>query len=140
MKKKGFTLELWRYVMDASALINIERNGGIRALGKRKGAILLSEQVAKEVAFDPRIRKSDPLRQFVIRNAQMITEFEDDEGEEYLRIARQPGIGAGEASAMAIALKRKLPLVIDEKDTKARGKANNHGIQTLSGEDFLAGI
>jgi predicted nucleic acid-binding protein len=137
LKKKGFTLELWRYVMDSSALINIERNGSIRALEKRKGAIIISEQVAKEVAFDERIRKSDPLRHFVIKNPQIITLFEDDEEIECLKIASQQGIDEGEASAMAIALKRELPLVIDEKDTKAKGKANNHGIKTLSGQDFL---
>ena len=139
MKKKDFTPELWQHIMDSSSLINIERNVGTRALEKRKGAILIPEQVANEVAFDPRVTKTDPLRRFVIKNPQVVIQFQDDEGEEYLRIVRQPGIGPGEASAMAVALKRKLPLVIDERETKARGKANNHGIATLSWQDFLEG-
>lgn len=139
MKKRDFAAELWQYVMDSSSLINIERNAGIRALERRKGAILIPEEVANEVAFDPRVLKGDRLRQFVIKNPQLIMQFQGDEGEEYLRIVSQPGIGSGEASAMAIASKRNLPLVIDEKNTKARGKADNHGIRTLSGRDFLAG-
>lgn len=125
--------------MDSSSLINIQHSAGIRALDSRKGAILIPEKVAYEVAFDPRVTRTDVLRQFVVDNPKLVTQLRNDEGEEYLRIARQSGIGTGEASAMAIALKRKLPLVIDEKETRARGKAKNHQIVTLSGEDFLEG-
>lgn len=139
MKKKAFALKFWRYIMDSSSLINIQRNVGIRALKKRMGAILIAPQVAYEVAFDPRVRKTDPLRQFVIENPQVVTQFQHDEEEEYLSFASQPGIGPGEASAMAIALKRNIPLVIDERDTKAKGKANNHGIKTLNWKEFLKG-
>jgi predicted nucleic acid-binding protein len=139
MKKKSFTLEFWQCVMDSSSLINIEHKAGIKALEKRKGGILIPEQVAYEVAFDPRVSRTDPLRKFVERYPELVTSFQGEEEEEYLRIASQPGIGPGEASAMAIALKRKLPLVIDEKETKARGKAKNHGIRTLSGQDFING-
>jgi len=139
MKKKDFTLEFWQYVIDSSSLINIERNVGITVLERRKGAILLPEQVANEVAFDPKVPKTDPVRKFVESNPQVVTRFQDNEEEEYLRIVSQPGIGPGESSAMAIALKRKLPLIIDEKETRARGKAANHGITTLSGKEFLEG-
>jgi len=137
VKKKIFAQQLWRYVVDSSSLINIERKEGIKTLEQRKGAILISERVAYEVAYDPRILKTDPLRLFVLRNPRMITQFQNNEGEEYLRILKQQGIDAGEASAMAIALKRKHPLVIDERDTKATGKANNHGVKTLSWQKFL---
>jgi len=139
MRKKAFTSELWQCVMDSSSLINIQHNTGIRALEKRKGQILIPGQVAWEVAFDPRIYKNDPLRKFILNNPEVVTNLKDEEEEEYLRIASQQGIDSGEASAMAIALKRNLPLVIDEKETKARGKAKNHGITTLNGKDFLNG-
>jgi len=66
-----------------------------------------------------------------------VTPFQDNEEEEYLRILLQPGIDPGEASAITIASKRKLPLVIDERDTKATGKAKNHGVNTLSWQKFL---
>jgi len=137
VKKKAFTQGFWRYVVDSSSLINIEKNESVRALELRKGAILISERVAYEVADDPKILKTDPLRKFVSGNPQVITQFQDNEEEEYLRILRQQGIDPGEASVMAIALKRRLPLVIDERDTKATGKANNHGIKTLSWQKFL---
>ena len=129
MKKKTFTREFWQYVIDSSSLINIEQEQGVRALEQRKGAILLSERIAYEVAYHPKILKADPLRHFVLRNPSVITQFQGSEEEEYKQILRQPGIDPGEASAMAIALKRKLPLVIDESDKKATGKANNHGIR-----------
>jgi len=137
MKRKAFSQEFWQYVVDSSSLINIEQNEGVKTLEERKGAILISERIAYEVAYHPRILKTDPLRQFVSKYPQVITQFQDNEGEEYLRILKQHGIDPGEASAMAIALKRKLPLVIDERDTKATGKANNHGIKTLRWQDFL---
>lgn len=137
MKKKAFAQGFWQYIVDSSSLINIEKNESVRALELRKGAILISERVAYEVADDPKILKTDPLRKFVSGNPQVITQFQDNEEEEYLRILRQQGIDPGEASVMAIALKRRLPLVIDERDTKATGKANNHGIKTLSWQKFL---
>jgi len=40
---------------------------------------------------------------------------------------------------MAIALKRELRLVIDERNTKATGKARNHGIKVFSSEEFIKG-
>ena len=139
MKKSDFTADFWQCVLDSSSLINIERNGGIRTLERLKGSILIPEKVAYEVAFDHRVRRTDPLRKFVNKYPRIITQFQGDENDEYLRIVSQPGIGPGEAAAMTIALKRKLPLVIDEKETKARGKANNHGIETIDGQDFLKG-
>lgn len=139
MKRKTFNPQLWQYVLDSSSLINIQQNEGVRILEKRKGAILISEKVAEEVALDPRIRKSDPLRQFVLNNPEIITQLKNGEEEEYLRILKQQGIDPGEASAMAIALKRGLPLVIDERNTKATGKAQNHGIKTCNWKEFVRG-
>jgi len=137
MKKKNFARGLWQYVIDSSSLINIEQNRGVRTLGQRRGAILISERVAYEVAWDPKILKTDPLRQFVMANPQIVTQFQNNEEEEYLRILLQPGIDPGEASVIAIASKRHLPLVIDERDTKATGKAKNHGVDTLRWQKFL---
>lgn len=137
MKKKGFAREFWQYVIDSSSLINIEQNRGVRALEQRKGAIIISERVAYEVAENPKILKTDPLRQFVMANPQIVTQFQNDEEEEYLMVLRQPDIDEGEASVIAIASKRHLPLVIDERDTKATGKAKNHDVDTLSWQNFL---
>jgi len=137
MKKKDFARELWEYVVDSTSLINIERNKGIKALRDRKGAILISKKVEYEVAHDPKIPKTDPLRRFVLANPQIVTEFQNNEEEEYLRILGQPGIDEGEASAIAIASRRKLPLVIDERETKATGKARNHGVTTLGWQEFV---
>lgn len=139
MKKKGSTREFWQYVIDSSSLINIEHNRGVRTLGQRRGAILISERVEYEVAKDPKILKTDPLRQFVVANPQIVTKFQNNEEEECLRILQQAGIDYGEASVIAIASKRHFPLVIDERDAKATGKAKNHGVKTLSWQEFLRG-
>ena len=137
MRKKGFARQLWQYVIDSSSLINIEQNRGVGDLKRRRAAILISERVEYEVARDPKILKADRLRQFVLDNPQMVTPFQIGEEMEYLRILRQPGIDPGEASVIAIASKRQLPLVIDERDTKASGKARNHGVNTLRWQKFL---
>lgn len=137
MSAKEFSSEFWQYVMDSSAIINIQRNKGIDYLKRRKGAILIPKRVEYEVALDPRIPMGDPLRHFVLGNPEIVTQFQNDEDEEFLKILRQPEIDDGEAAAMAIALKRALPLVIDERNTKATGKARNHGIKVLKSEDFV---
>lgn len=139
MKRKDYIPEFWQCVIDSSSLINIDRNAGIRMLEKRKGTVLIPEKVVYEVAEDPRIPEKDRLRKFVLQNIEMKTEFQNNEADEYLRILKQPGIDSGEAAAMAIALIRRLPLVVDERETKATGKAKNHGIKTLSWRDFLKG-
>jgi len=137
VRKKGLARQLWQYVIDSSSLINIEQNRGVGDLKRRRAAILISERVEYEVARDPKILKADRLRQFVLDNPQMVTPFQIGEEMEYLRILRQPGIDPGEASVIAIASKRQLPLVIDERDTKASGKARNHGVNTLRWQKFL---
>jgi predicted nucleic acid-binding protein len=140
MRKKAFTPEFWQCLVDSSSLINIEQKVGTKILEQPKGAILISERVAFEVALDPRVKKMDPLRQFVLKNPQVVTQFQNDEEEEYLRVLKQPGIDPGEASVMAMAIKRQLPLVIDERNTKAKGKADNHGVKTLSWQSFLTQV
>jgi len=138
--KKKFAPSLWQYVMDSSALINIERQDGIIELKKRIDTILIPEKVAEEVAFDHRIKRNDPLKKFVERYKEnIVVAFIGNEEQDYLKIASIPGIDPGEAAAMAIALNRNLPLVIDERNTKATGKARELGIETLSYRKFLIG-
>ena len=132
----GIQKELFQYVFDSSALINIKRNKRMEFLRKHKGGILIPEKVAQEINH-PMVSLDDPLRKFISKYPHVVTPFQNNEEDEYLRIRSQPGIHDGEASAMAVALKRKHPLVIDEKDTKATGKAKNHGINTLNWQEFL---
>jgi len=130
--------EFFQYVFDACSLINIERYRKMNELRKRKGSIIIPEKVAYEVAYDPRIHSNAPLRKFILKYPQLITQFQDNEEKEYLQIRSQIGIDDGEASAITIALKRNLPLVIDDK--KGREKAKNHNLKTLSWKDFLVMI
>lgn len=127
---------LFQHVFDMSALVNIKINRKMRILRRRKDSVIIPEKVAEEINY-PGIPTTEPLRRFISRYPQIIIPLRVDEQHEYLRFRRQPGIYKGEASAMAIALKRNLPLIIDERETKATGKAKNHGIKTLSWQDWV---
>ncbi len=140
MIRKALEPSFWQCVVDADALINIQRKYGVETLEKLKGSLLITDHVEFDVARHPRIPSSDPLRKFVERNPNIVTHFKVDEEQEYLRIrASHPHLGAGEVSSMVVALKRNLTLVTDEKETKATGKAKNLGIKTITSEDFLKG-
>jgi len=122
--------ELFQFVFDASSLINIERNRKIGKLRRAKGAVLIPEKVAKEVNMP-----NSPLHRFINRYPQVVTPFQANEEEVYLKVRSQIGIDDGEAAAIAVALKRSLPLVID--DMKGKNKSENHGIKTLGWQDFI---
>jgi predicted nucleic acid-binding protein len=122
--------ELFQYVFDASSLINIERQKKMGELRKRKGGVLIPEKVAVEVNMP-----NSPLHKFISKYPGVVTSFQMTEEEEYLRVRSQVGIDDGEAAAIAISTNRRLPLVIDDK--KGKTKAENHGVKTLSWQDFL---
>ena len=126
---------LFQKVFDACSLINIKNKRKMNVLRSRRGEILIPEKVAEELN---RGYISDPLRRFVKRFPELIVSFQNNEEDEYLRVRSQVGIGDGEAAAIAVALKRNLPLVID--DRRGKDKAVNHGIQTLSWLDFMSGV
>lgn len=122
--------ELFQYVFDASSLINIERQKKMGELRKHKRGILIPEKVAVEVNMP-----NSPLHKFISKYPGVVTSFQKIEEEEYLRVRSQIGIDNGEAAAIAISTNRRLPLVIDDK--KGKTKAENHGVKTLSWQDFL---
>ena len=133
MGKKSVQPELFQYVFDASSLINIERSGQMALLRSLKGALLIPEKVAQEVG-----QPNTPLQRFTATYPDVIVQFQNaGEEHDYLRFCSQRVIDEGEASAMAIALNRNKQLVIDERETKATGKAREHGIEILSSQDFI---
>ena len=118
-------------LFDASSLINIERLKKMSFLRRRKSEVRIPEKVADEVN-----QHGTPLRKFLVRFPDVVTGFKDNkEAEEYLRILAQPGIHKGEAAAIAMAVTRRLRLVVD--DNRPREKANSHGVQTLSWKEFV---
>lgn len=129
--------ELFQYILDASSLINIDRDNKMNLLRKRKGSVIIPQKVADEVAFHPLIRSDDRLRKFVIKYPELVAQFKNNEEEEYLRLRRQHGIHDADAAAIAMAKRRQLTLVIDDK--KAKEKAENHGVETLTWQDFVKG-
>ena len=129
-----FQVSLFRYVFDASSLINIEKNRKMTQLRKRRAEVLIPKKVADEVS-----QPNKPLQRFINSYPKVVTHFQDKEEEEYLLLIRQTDviIDDGEAAAIAIADMRKLPIVIDDK---AGGKkAKNHQIRTLSWIEFIRG-
>jgi predicted nucleic acid-binding protein len=117
----GIQKELFQYVFDSSALINIKRNKKMGFLRKHKGGILIPEKVAQEINH-PMVSLDDPLRKFISKYSHVVTPFQNNEEDEYLRIRSQPGIHDGEASAMAVALKRKHPLLLMKRIQRLPGR------------------
>lgn len=128
----AFQKSLFQYIFDSSSLINIERNKGMTILRKRRGEVLIPEKVAVEVN-----QPNTPLHRFISKFNQVVTRFQNNEEQEYLRVRSQIGIDDGEAAAIAMAIKRRLPLVID--DRKGKKKAESHGVRTLAWQDFVQG-
>jgi len=128
----AFQKSLFQCVFDSSFLINIERNRKMTVLRRRRSEVLIPEKVAAEVN-----QPNTPLHRFLSKFRQVVVGFEGAEEEEYLRIRSQVGIDDGEAAAIALAIRRRLSLVID--DRKARKKAEHHDIETLSWQDFVKG-
>lgn len=123
---------LFQYVFDSSSLINIEMNGKMAFLRKRRSEILIPEKVKEEIYKPP----SKPLYRFIKNYPSVVTPFLYSEAEEYLKIRSQIGIEDGEAAAIATSIKRKLPLIIEDK--KARAKAENHGVECHNWQEFLS--
>lgn len=121
---------LFTHVFDASSLIDIEGNRRIADLRRLRDMILMPEKVAKEIS-----QPGTPLERFVNKYPDTVTSFQPKEKDIYLRIRSQVGIDDGEAAAIAVAINRNLPLVIEDK--KGRAKAANHGVKCIKWSDFL---
>jgi len=128
----AFEKSLFQYLFDSSSLINIERHKKMTILRRRRGEVLIPEKVAVEVN-----QPNTPLHRFISKFHQVVTKFQNNEEEEYLRVRSQVGIDDGEAAAIAIAIKRRLSLVIDDK--KGKEKAGDHDVQTFAWQDFVQG-
>ena len=124
----------FQYVFDSSALINIERQGLMTHLRRRRFEVILPEKVSIEVKTP-----GFPLHTFINNHPSMVTMLTSAEEEQYLQIRGQSGIHDGEAAAITLALSRGLPLVIDESQKRGRGKAENHDIRCLTSQGFIQG-
>jgi len=129
---KQFQRSLFQYVFDSSSLVFIERARRMTNLRRRRQEVILSSKVAEEVAV-----AGSPLGRFISAYPSIVVQFAGSEEDLYLRIRGQPGIDDGEASAIALALSRQVPLVIDDK--RGRSKATNHGLSCLGWQEFLSG-
>ena len=122
-----------KHVFDSSSLINIERNRKMSVLRQRRHEVLIPGKVEGEVN-----QPNTPLNRFITRfYQQVVAPFRNNEEEEYLRVRSQRGIHDADAAAIAMAIRRQLTLVIDDK--KAKEKAENHGVETLTWQDFVKG-
>ena len=82
---------LFQYVFDSSSPIDIERNKRMNCLRKRHAEVILPEKVAEEVKQPRR----SPLKTFIDRYPNVVTEFTPAEEEQYLRMVKQRGIDEG---------------------------------------------
>ena len=132
---KYVSKSLFQFVFDSSSLIWIERRSFMTHLRRRHSEVVMPEKVAEEVR-----QPGTPLENFLDRHPHVVTPLSAPEENRYLEIRGQPGIHNAEAAAITVALSRGLPLVIDESQKRARGKAENHGIRCLGWGDFIKGV
>lgn len=120
---------LFRYVFDASSLINIERAKKTPLLRANFKQVLIPVKVAIEVN-----QKNSPLQRFLKRYPHVVTELTEAEGLTSLQLLARPSIHDGEAEAIAVAYHRNLALVMDDGQPSiiARGM----GIATLKWTDY----
>jgi predicted nucleic acid-binding protein len=97
-------------VFDASSLIEIERAKQIKSLRPRRDEVIFPRPVADEVR-----KGRSPLRRFIEKYPEVVTDLSPAEQRRYLELRRDPNIDKGEAAAIAMAESRRYPLVIDDK-------------------------
>jgi len=121
---------LFRHVLDACALTDIERDNKMAALRRRCDEVVIPDKVAKEVG-----QPGTALRRFLESHHDVVIRLSDSEGEEYLKLRREPGIDDADACAIAIAYKRGLPLVTG--DGCASRIAGGLGVKTMDWRSFI---
>jgi predicted nucleic acid-binding protein len=112
-------------ILDTSVLINLHSCGsGEKVLAAVPSQVLISDIVATELENETSIQNGQ--RGFVHRMVEMgtviLAELNDDEYELFQELTCQsPSLGDGEASTIAVAVRRKIMPVMD--DLKARIRA-----------------
>jgi len=124
---------LFKCVVDACSLINIERARRMAVLRQRSEELVIPNKVAKQVS-----QPGTPLKTFIDGHEHLVSRPRNSEGEEYLRIL-QHHLSLEEPDALAIAMAhgRRLPLITD--DGPACDVARGLGIETHSWREFLNG-
>lgn len=102
------------------------------SLRRRRREVILPSKVAEEVALP-----GSPLARFVSSYPSIVAELTSSEEDLYVRMRGQAGIHDADTAAIALALSRSVPLVIDDK--RGRTKASNHGVECLGWRQFLEG-
>lgn len=124
------------YVLDTSAIINLERSNHLKQLLVFPGDwLIVPSIVAREL--NPNI-SGTPAATKNWLNGGKVAMFIDKEESLYRRLVLHPGVDDGEAQAIAMARNRGATLVIDEKKNgQVWNIAESHGIRCISSAEFL---
>ena len=122
------TQSLFRYVLDTCALIDIAGSEKMTVLRKVVNDIIIPQKVAEEIKRPP------SLKRFIKSHPEVVVEFDEKEGEQYLELLERysfgkGSLGKGEVAAITISYNRDIPLVTD--DTTATKKAKELGIKKI---------
>lgn len=121
-------------VADASPLIAFSRINHLEVLSKTLGEIIITEKVEKECLEDMSRPGATALQKAILKN--IITVHDDPNTDQYRELADI--LDEGEASAIALALKMRTSLLIDEKLGRAAAKKLNLKIIGTAGVLLLA--
>ncbi len=115
-------------VLDTSVLINLHACGsGALILSAIPNQILVPQEVAAELDHETSRENGEHvfLREIVDREIAVVEAMTDEEYELFLHLATSsPSLGDGEAATIAIASKRELWPVLDER--RGRNRASEH--------------
>lgn len=126
---------LFHCVLDASSLIQLERSGrrGMRVLRTRNQEVVITRRVADEVTGE----RASPLTRFITRYPHVVVELDEAEERLFLMALQVPGMDPGEASAIAVAMTRRMTLVCE--DGPARRLARQLNLRLMDWQQFAAG-
>ena len=123
------------YIFDSSSLIDLERSNTLPRIPVEPRYVIIPQRVYTEVN-KPRALIATWLRRNSLRSAQFQTPAE---GSLYLELRRQhPGLGDGEASAIAIAHHRNGTVVTE--DRLARRVADTTETRWIGLEQYFQGV
>ena len=123
------------YVLDASAIINLEKKKLIAGLESPGDWIMVATIVAGEI--NPDFPGTPEATKQWLRSGK-ITGLTTLEEATFRKLILKPGMDPGESQAIAVAYSRHKTLVIDEKKTgSVWGTATGMGIRCIDSSQFI---
>lgn len=105
----------------------------MQVLRRRKQEVVITRKVAGEVTA----WRTSPLARFITRYPDIVVDLDEAEERLFLMALQVPGMDPGEASAIAVAISRRMTFVCEEGP--ARRLARDFSLPLMDWQQFAAG-